>query len=158
MKMSTGIRVVGWGAVALSLGCQDPGSPESNPSIPPVLAPGSQVAAPTAALTSVAFGSVFAGGAHTCALTATGAAYCWGRGESGQLGVPPPTTTCMTDAGAYPCSKIPVQTAGGLIFTKLAGGGAHTCGLTGDGSAYCWGKNDRGQLGDNSTTNRNAPV
>jgi len=158
MKKTTGMRVVACVAVALILGCQDPGSPESSPSTDPVLAPASEIASPSAVLASVAFASVFAGGAHTCALNASGAAYCWGRGESGQLGVPSPGGSCLTDAGPYPCSKVPVLVAGGLTFRKLAGGGAHTCGLTGDGSAYCWGKNDWGQLGDNSTTNRNAPV
>jgi alpha-tubulin suppressor-like RCC1 family protein len=106
----------------------------------------------------VTFASVAAGGAHTCALTPSGAAYCWGRGESGQLGVPSPTTTCTTDAGPYPCSMVPVAVGGGLTLAQLAGGGAHTCGLTGDGSAYCWGSNASGQLGDNSTSARDAPV
>ena len=104
------------------------------------------------------FESVAAGGAHTCALTTTGAAYCWGRGESGQLGVPVPTTTCPTDAGPRPCSRVPVAVNGGVAFTRLTGGGAHTCGLTSDGTAYCWGANGGGQLGDNSTAIRNAPV
>ena len=104
------------------------------------------------------FASVATGGAHTCALTASGAAYCWGRGESGQLGVPVPTTTCMTDAGSFPCLKTPGQVGGGLAFVQLAAGGAHTCGLTNDGSAYCWGSNRNGQLGDNSTATRNAPT
>src|SRR5215207_1325943 len=158
MKTTLGIPVMGWAAVALLLSCQDPGSPASDPSTEPVLAPASETGTPSVSLASVAFASVFAGGAHTCALTATGAAYCWGRGESGQLGVPSPAASCLTDAGPYPCSKVPVLVAGGLTFRKLAGGGAHTCGLTGDGSAYCWGKNDWGQLGDNSITNRNAPV
>jgi len=103
------------------------------------------------------FTSLAAGGAHTCALTPTGAAYCWGRGESGQLGVPVPTATCPTDGGPRRCSMIPVAVNGGIGFAQLAGGGAHTCGLTSDGSAYCWGSNG-GRLGDNTTTNREAPV
>jgi alpha-tubulin suppressor-like RCC1 family protein len=114
--------------------------------------------ATAASVTLVTFASVFAGGAHTCALATSGAAYCWGRGESGQLGVPAPASTCNTDAGLMSCSMVPVPVGGGLTFTQLAGGGAHTCGLTGGGSVYCWGNNASGQLGDNSTTNRNAPV
>jgi alpha-tubulin suppressor-like RCC1 family protein len=81
-----------------------------------------------------------------------------GRGESGQLGIPVPTTTCTTDAGPYPCSMVPVAVQGGLDFSQLAGGGDHTCGLTSDGSAHCWGSNASGQLGDNSTTSRNTPT
>jgi len=109
------------------------------------------------AVAVVAFASVTTGGAHTCALTASGAAYCWGRGESGQLGVPSPMSVCPTDAGPYPCSKVPVAVGGGLAFVQLAAGGAHTCGLTSDGSPFCWGSNASGQLGAESTP-RGAPV
>jgi alpha-tubulin suppressor-like RCC1 family protein len=100
---------------------------------------------------------VTAGGAHTCALTPEGAAYCWGRDESGQVGAPP-TSSCTLDAGVFPCAPVPVAVAGGLTFTQITGGGAHTCALSGDGTAYCWGSNESGQLGDNSTTGRTAPV
>jgi alpha-tubulin suppressor-like RCC1 family protein len=119
----------------------------------------SNIACTTAApVAIVSFEAVFAGGAHTCALTSAGAAYCWGRGESGQLGMPPPPSTCLTDGGFFSCSMVPVPVGGGLTFVKLAGGGAHTCALTSDGTAYCWGNNASGQLGDNSRTSRNAPV
>jgi len=116
----------------------------------------SNIACTTAA--PVAFGAVFAGGAHTCALTSVGAAYCWGRGESGQLGVPPPPSTCLTDGGPFSCSMVPVPVGGGLTFVKLAGGGAHTCGLTSDGTAYCWGNNGYSQLGNNSNSLSTVPA
>jgi alpha-tubulin suppressor-like RCC1 family protein len=106
----------------------------------------------------VAFGAAAAGGAHTCALTTDGATYCWGRGETGQLGIPVPTITCTTDAGPFPCSMAPVRVSGDISFTQLTGGGAHTCGLTSNGSAYCWGSNGSGQLGDNSSQARDIPV
>jgi alpha-tubulin suppressor-like RCC1 family protein len=106
----------------------------------------------------VSFASVAAGGAHTCALTASGAAWCWGRGESGQLGVAPPTTTCPFDGGPLPCTGIPLEVGGGHTFVRLVGGGAHTCGLTSDGSTFCWGDNAYGQLGDNSSTDRSSPT
>ena len=109
-------------------------------------------------VSALVFTAFAAGGAHTCALTPTGAAYCWGRAESGQLGVPAPSTMCATDAGSVACIKTAVPVGGGLTFASLAAGGAHTCGLTGDGTAYCWGSNASGQLGDNSTTRRTAPV
>jgi alpha-tubulin suppressor-like RCC1 family protein len=103
-----------------------------------------------------AFASVTAGGAHSCALTTNGVAYCWGRGESGQLGVPPPVTTCLSPPLA--CALVPFPVAGGLKFERLSAGGAYTCGLTSDGTAWCWGSNSFGQLGDGTQTTRNAPV
>src|SRR5262245_49460976 len=109
-------------------------------------------------LSTATFASVTAGGAHTCALTSVGAAYCWGRGESGQLGVPVPTAMCMTNVGLSPCSMTPIVVRGGLSFVRLAAGGAYTCGLVSDGTAFCWGQNTNGQLGDGTTTNRDAPA
>ena len=67
----------------------------------------SNIACTTAAPVAIVnFEAVFAGGAHTCALASVpGAAYCWGRGESGQLGVPAPPSTCLTDGGFFPCAS-----------------------------------------------------
>ena len=110
-----------------------------------------------ARLEPVQFVSVAAGGAHTCGLSGTGAAYCWDRGESGQLGAVA-TSTCPIDGTAFPCHRVPLAVGGNLAFARIVGGGAHTCALTGDGSAYCWGNNAAGQLGDNSTENRTAPA
>lgn len=44
-----------------------------------------------------------------------------------------------------------------LKFVDLALGEYHACGLTAAGLAYCWGRNDRGQLGDSAGA-RDAPV
>jgi alpha-tubulin suppressor-like RCC1 family protein len=43
-------------------------------------------------------------------------------------------------------------------LAMLSLGTQHTCGLTHEGEAYCWGLNNNGQLGDGSTTNRSVPV
>jgi alpha-tubulin suppressor-like RCC1 family protein len=75
---------------------------------------------------------------HGCAITASHAAYCWGVDTNGQTGDGPP-------AGSNRLS--PVAVIGGIAFTSILGGGAHTCGLTATGAAYCWGTNANGQIG-----------
>ena len=45
-----------------------------------------------------------------------------------------------------------------LVFTQVSGGGAHTCGVTAEHKAYCWGANGFGRLGDGSTAEQHAPV
>jgi len=99
---------------------------------------------PTAVSGGVAFASLTAGYYHACGVTAGGAAYCWGYGFSGQLG-----DGTMTDHRSSPA---PVT--GGVRFASLTGGYWHTCGLTTQGVAYCWGNNNWGQLGDSTRTAR----
>ena len=105
---------------------------------------------------SATFSSVATGGGHTCALTTSGATHCWGRGEAGQLGMPAPQTLCLFETN--PCALVPLPVPHAPVFQQLTAGSAHTCGLTNDGFAWCWGANVQGQLGDSSNTARNAPV
>jgi alpha-tubulin suppressor-like RCC1 family protein len=89
-------------------------------------------------------------GAHTCALTNAGQAYCWGFNSRGQLG--------NNDTGVVNSTPIPV--AGGLKFQSLAVSniGAASCGITTTGAAYCWGENTGGRLGDGTTVQRLSPT
>lgn len=48
--------------------------------------------------------------------------------------------------------------AGGHAFAWLTAGASHTCGLTTTGTVLCWGRNDAGELGDGSTTDRGVPT
>jgi alpha-tubulin suppressor-like RCC1 family protein len=88
-----------------------------------------------------------AGPVHGCGLTAPGAAWCWGRGFSGQLG-----------NNASTNQSTPVAVVGGHVLVAVSAGEQHTCALTQGGAAYCWGLNSRGELGDGTTINRSAPV
>jgi alpha-tubulin suppressor-like RCC1 family protein len=96
------------------------------------------------------FVSTGVGVLSACGLTAAGAAYCWGNNSVGQLGIGAASPeTC--GGGQEPCSSVPVAVSGGLTFTALSVGYFHACGLTSDGSAYCWGDNGNGQLGATTT-------
>lgn len=52
----------------------------------------------------------------------------------------------------------PTQVAGGHTFTESAGGQNHHCALAAGGSAFCWGSNTSGQLGDGTMQGANQPV
>ncbi|MES2933570.1 MAG: fibronectin type III domain-containing protein, partial [Pseudomonadota bacterium] len=81
---------------------------------------------------------------HSCALTTAGAVKCWGNNKYGQLG-DNSTTNRLTPV------DVTGQTSG---VSAIAAGSRHSCALTATGGVKCWGTNEYGQLGDNSTTNR----
>ena len=103
---------------------------------------------PIRASVPVTLVSLTAGGEHTCGLTATGAAYCWGSNSKGQLG----------NGAIGGTNSVAAPVTGGLTFVSLSAGGSHTCGVTPDGAIYCWGANASGQLGDGTQIDRAAPV
>ncbi|HEV2669827.1 MAG TPA: hypothetical protein VGU74_01945 [Gemmatimonadales bacterium] len=143
--------------------------------------------APTRVAGALHFATIGAGGFQTCALTAAGAAYCWGAFRDSvptavaggltfvQLAAGGTNHQCaLTAGGAAYCwganylgqlgdgdttaSATPVAVTGGITFASLTTSGGHSCGLTAAGAAYCWGFNNSGQLGDSTTTNRWGPV
>lgn len=92
--------------------------------------------------------SVSVGGDHTCALKADGRAFCWGSNRYGQVGVARVDTTCGADTGKYACTGTPNLVSAALRFTSISAGFHHTCGITTDRTAYCWGANDQLQVSD----------
>jgi alpha-tubulin suppressor-like RCC1 family protein len=94
-----------------------------------------------------------AGTFHTCALDSAGAAFCWGLNDFGQLGIGPRASSSV---------PAPVYTGGvlaGKTLTQLAAGhGNNTCALDSAGAAFCWGPNESGQLGDGTGTGSNVPA
>ena len=82
------------------------------------------------------FRSVSAGIEHSCGITLSRAAYCWGAGRKGRLGT-----------GATESTTKPSLVQGKLEFLQIAAGFEFTCGLTISHEAYCWGGNRFSQLG-----------
>jgi alpha-tubulin suppressor-like RCC1 family protein len=113
-------------------------SREATGSFTPVAVPG-----------GLRFALVTAGFYYTCGLTPSGVAYCWGLNDQGQLG-----------DGSTTDRRNPAAVSGGLTFATLSPHPVayHTCGVTPAGSAYCWGTNGGGQLGDGSTVASSQPV
>lgn len=82
------------------------------------------------------FTHIAAGTTHSCGLTSAGAAYCFGLNNSRELGV----------GSTVPYETLPLPVSGGLVFARLFGRNGTTCGLTSNGTAYCWGHNLFDQL------------
>jgi len=98
----------------------------------------------------------FLGAGHACMWR--GGLFCWGNNLAGQLGF-----GGSSAAGGFSplsgCSLCPtpeqVTTLDGADV--VSGGIEHTCALPGDGTAYCWGKNNVGQLGGGTVFDSDSP-
>jgi uncharacterized protein YjdB len=90
----------------------------------------------TASITVVplSFSQLRANGSHTCGLTPSGKAYCWGYGWDGQVG-----------GGTQGFILAPMGVAGGLTFSTVDVSWNASCSLTTDGALYCWGLNETGE-------------
>ena len=92
--------------------------------------------------------SVGCGYYHTAAIKTDGTLWLWGYNAYGELG--DNTTTGKSS---------PVQTiSSGTNWKLVACGSYHTTAIKIDGTLWSWGRNDIGQLGDNTITQRNSPV
>jgi prepilin-type N-terminal cleavage/methylation domain-containing protein len=75
--------------------------------------------------------------------------HCWGRNNYGQLGINNTTNQNLMQQTWLPTD--------GWVTVSIQGGN-HACALHKNGDAYCWGRNNVGQLGDGTTTNSSVPV
>ncbi|MCU1371630.1 MAG: regulator of chromosome condensation [Ilumatobacteraceae bacterium] len=155
---------------------------------------------PAAAAEATSLSAIAAGSQHSCGVTASGAAVCWGANYVGQLGTgttsSTPTTapsqvkgltsgvtaisvggstSCAVVSGAAWCwgwnangelgttgvgssSTVPVQVPGLTSgVTAISSGENHSCAVA-SGVAWCWGFNNYGALGNNTTSGATPPV
>ena len=99
------------------------------------------------------FVDMSAGGSHTCAVSDQSTAYCWGANGDGQLGI----RDLGPDCGGT-CAATPIPVDFTFEVQSITAGDAHTCALTTDAIAYCWGRNFDGQLGNGTLTDSPLPV
>jgi alpha-tubulin suppressor-like RCC1 family protein len=85
---------------------------------------------------------------HTCAVREDGNVLCWGYNGSGQLG-----------NGNYPTnSDAPVGVSDITDASAVAAGQNHSCAVRLDGTVWCWGDNEHGQLGSETLEYSDVPV
>lgn len=92
--------------------------------------------------TDLRFRDIQAGAGFTCGLAQTGSVWCWGLGQTGQRG----------DGTQEDAVQAPRKVVGDHRFRAfdIFDGNhvfGHGCGLTGDGTAWCWGLDETGELG-----------
>ncbi|MEK9865387.1 MAG: hypothetical protein VW544_03315, partial [Euryarchaeota archaeon] len=85
------------------------------------------------------------GDSFGCAITDARGVACWGLNDQGQLGRP---TTGSNDQRAGMVTGLPI----GFQAVSLDAGHDHACAVGAGGDVYCWGRNQEGQLGDNSSS------
>jgi alpha-tubulin suppressor-like RCC1 family protein len=94
---------------------------------------------------------VSAGATHSLGLRANGTAWAWGPSTNGRLG-----------DGTIVSKLSPVSVVGGFTdWIQVSAGGlssGHSVGLRANGTAWAWGYNTNGQLGDGTVSSRTSPV
>ena len=107
---------------------------------------------------SLVFTVISVGGGHTCALDPDGVAFCWGFSAGGRLGTAE-ESLCQPNGAVepLPCSFLPLRVAGDLRLASISASRAHTCGVTVEGDAYCWGIGGSGRLGNGTLNDSPTP-
>jgi alpha-tubulin suppressor-like RCC1 family protein len=103
--------------------------------------------------------SVDAGGDFSCGATALGRAYCFGRGDAGQLASEADSSCVDDNAASTRCTLEPKRSAPPVVdFRVISAGGQHGCGVSAQQLLYCWGREVEGQLGNGLTGGGSQPL
>jgi alpha-tubulin suppressor-like RCC1 family protein len=103
---------------------------------------------PIAVIGNFRFGSITAGGNHSCGILLDGTTMCWGNNVGGQLGV-----------GSVQDKFEPTPVVDQHHFIQVSASTiSHTCAVEDNGEAWCWGSGEFGRLGNGTVTQQNSPV
>jgi alpha-tubulin suppressor-like RCC1 family protein/uncharacterized membrane protein YgcG len=94
---------------------------------------------------------------HICALLSGGDLDCWGLNQAGELGDGTNNGPESCSEGVA-CSTEPVAVSGLDDATAVSAGDGQSCALVSSGGVDCWGGNEKGELGDGTTTESDVPV
>jgi alpha-tubulin suppressor-like RCC1 family protein len=127
---------LGYGGTLPVAGVADTSSVKNLTSLPPVPLNGTVAA-------------VACGSQHTCVLFDAGTVQCFGANATGRLGYP-----TLSEVGALPTTTPDKFRTVDLPLPVIAisAGDEHSCALVNNGSVYCWGAGNTGQLGYNNAT------
>ena len=108
------------------------------------------IARPVGMASDLVLKSISSGKYHACAISTDDSAYCWGLNSGGQLGI-----NSTDDSVATPTR---VLIPGSPPVRDISAGIESSCAIT-DDTAYCWGRQVWGQLGNGQTAGEaRAPV
>ena len=96
-------------------------------------------------------------GSGDCALLSDGHLDCWGDNGYGELGdgTNQGPESCYSDSA---CSLTPAGVSSLANVAAITGAPENLCAVTQDGSAYCWGRNYFGEVGNDSTSDVYSPL
>ena len=83
---------------------------------------------------------IAAGNEHTCSLNSEGKLNCWGKGINGELGRD-------VFLPSYTPTAVNMSNFGAESVKQVVAGDKFTCASTVEGTAFCWGYNDKGRTG-----------
>ena len=96
---------------------------------------------PVAVAGGLRYTMIESGAGHTCGVTESGKVYCWGLNDEGHVGAD------WVTRGIEEPHLLP----GSQFWVQVSAGHDHSCALTNDGAAWCWGDNITGHLGSGDT-------